>query len=408
MAENDDIRPHTRISPGGVTGQTAIPGLRIDFNLGARVQVPEGEWRVRIIDRETCSAPVDRAASNEVVTSDVFYYVPWHVEVWQGGERKFSHTMNLRGQRVFVKFCSDAMGDALAWIPYVEAFREKHGCEIWCAMSQAVAELVSSSYPEIHFISHEGIPEGAYATYYLGCFFPSDDRRFQPESWKQLGLQRNVASILGLPREERRPRLSLGEVKRSVEEPYVCIAVQASSQPKYWNNPKGWMELVAWLKGQGYRVLCIDRENCYGGHWHKNCIPWGAEDFTGPHPLRERAELLLHADFFIGLASGLSWLAWTVGCPVVLISGFSSPHTEFFTPYRIINYHVCHGCWEDDRFDFDHAKFDWCPRHQEDLGRQFECTRNINHGQVVAAIERLRRDHGLTEKILPQAPEDTP
>ena len=40
-----------------------------------------------------------------------------------------------------------------------------------------------------------------------------------------------------------------------------------------------------------------------------NIIPYGAEDFTGRRPLQERIDLLYHADFFIGLSSGLSWVA---------------------------------------------------------------------------------------------------
>ena len=64
-----------------------------------------------------------------------------------------------------------------------------------------------------------------------------------------------------------------------------------------------------------------------------------AEDFTGNRPLQERLSLLHHADFFIGLGSGLSWLAWAADTPVVMISGFSHPSTEFHTPYRVINFH---------------------------------------------------------------------
>ena len=62
-------------------------------------------------------------------------------------------------------------------------------------------------------------------------------------------------------------------------------------------------------------------------------------------PLLERARWIRHAEFFVGLASGLSWLAWSVGTPVVMISGFSHPLTEFQTPYRVINYHTCNSCW---------------------------------------------------------------
>lgn len=152
------------------------------------------------------------------------------------------------------------------------------------------------------------------------------------------------------------------------------------------------MMVIQWLKEQGYRVLCIDRERVYGEGWHLNTIPWGAEDFTGDRPLRERLELLSHADFFLGPSSGLAWMAWGAGIPVVLISGFTLPHTEFPTPYRIINYHFCTGCWEDERYDFPHEKFVWCPRHEGETARQFECSRRISPYQVINACERIRKD----------------
>ena len=34
-------------------------------------------------------------------------------------------------------------------------------------------------------------------------------------------------------------------------EPYACIAVQASTQAKLWNNPHGWREVIAALKERG-------------------------------------------------------------------------------------------------------------------------------------------------------------
>ena len=96
-----------------------------------------------------------------------------------------------------------------------------------------------------------------------------------------------------------------------------------------------------------------------------NLIPYGAENFTGDIPLEERVDLLYHADFFIGLSSGLSWLAWAVGKPVVMISGFTLPINEF-----------------------DHQDFEWCPRHKGDE-KHYECTGFISPEQVIKAIDKL-------------------
>jgi autotransporter strand-loop-strand O-heptosyltransferase len=101
--------------------------------------------------------------------------------------------------------------------------------------------------------------------------------------------------------------------------------------------------------------------------------------------LAERARLLRHAALFVGLSSGLAWLAHAAGCPVVLISGFTHPTNEFATPYRVINWHACNSCWNDSRHQFDHNDFLWCPRHRG-TPRHFECTRLITAEQVIRVI----------------------
>ena len=105
--------------------------------------------------------------------------------------------------------------------------------------------------------------------------------------------------------------------------------MQSTTQSKYWNNPNGWREIVRFLKDAGYRVVCIDLKPTHGFGLVWNHIPNGAEDETGERPLQERARWLKHAEFFVGLSSGLSWLAWAVGTPVVMISGFTHPTNEF-------------------------------------------------------------------------------
>jgi autotransporter strand-loop-strand O-heptosyltransferase len=180
----------------------------------------------------------------------------------------------------------------------------------------------------------------------------------------------------------------LPDASRPIPEKYVCIATQSTTQCKYWNNPTGWREIVQFLKQRGYRVICIDQKATHGNGVVWNHLPHGCEDFTGEQPLAERARWLKHAEFFVGLSSGLSWLAWTMNTPVVMISGFTHPTNEFDTPYRVINYHTCNSCWNDVRVQFDHQDFMWCPRHAG-TSRQFECTRLITAEQVKNTISRI-------------------
>jgi autotransporter strand-loop-strand O-heptosyltransferase len=383
---------------GPITGKTGIQGLEFDFNYGARIKVPEGNWRVKIMDRDAALTLYDAPASNVAVTSTKKYYVNFRIEVYRDDKLILEHNFELKGKKVLIKYPVGTLGDIIAWFPYARIFQERHGCEVYCAMAPELAGLFKKSYPELHFIGSDERPDDIYASYYMGIFFPCDDRNHQPVDFRIVGLQKNIPYLLGLKVEEVRPVLLADEgVERTIQEPYVCIAAQATSQAKYWTNANGWLRTIAYLKEKGYRVLCIDKESVHGAGSRWNTIPYGAEDFTGAQPLKERVNLLQHADFFIGLSSGLSWLAWAMNKPVVLISGFTLPINEFYTPYRIISYHVCNGCWNDSSVQFVHNDFAWCPRHK-DTDQQFECTRFITPEQVNAAIDQLMDDYGLNPK----------
>ena len=385
------------IDPGPLSCRTDINGLCFDFNYGARVTVPEGNWRVKLIDRDMFVTLYDSPASGAMITSTKKYFVNFRLEIYKDDRLILEHNYDASKKNVLIKFPEGALGDNLAWFPYAQAFKYKHNCEVYCAIGKELAEIFKPAYPDLHFVDVNERPEGIYATYYMGIFFPCDDRVHQPVDFRVVGLQKNIPYILGLKPDEIRPVILPKNKERKIKEPYVCIAAQSTTQAKYWNNPTGWMNVVKHLKDKGYRVLCIDREasHGYGSRW--NTIPYGAEDFTGAIPLQERVDLLYHADFFVGLSSGLAWLAWGVDKPIVMISGFTLPHNEFYTPYRAINYHVCNGCWSDSSIEFVHSEFDWCPR-LKNTDRQFECSRFITADYVNSIIDQLILDYGFEPK----------
>jgi autotransporter strand-loop-strand O-heptosyltransferase len=70
-------------------------------------------------------------------------------------------------------------------------------------------------------------------------------------------------------------------------------------------------------------------------------------------------------------------LAWGLNKKVILISGFSMPFSEFFTPYRVINTQVCHGCWNDTNYKFNAGDWNWCPRNND-----FICSKEISFNMV--------------------------
>lgn len=377
--------------PAPVPTQAGPKGMRFDFNQGCRVMLPKGDWRVRLSDLDTGNILYETQADSGgvFVSSAKRFYVRFRVEAWRDGKSLMVHDFDPNEREVLIQFPVGTLGDILAWFPYAVRFKEKHGCRLTCAMAANMIALLAPAYPDIAFVTHAEVDTTKpYATYSIGLFFDDADNHWQPVDFRHVGLHRTAAYILGVDPADTPPRLALPDESRPIPEPYVCIAVHASTQCKQWNNPRGWIDIVAFLKEAGYRVICIDRQLVHGQGLVWTQIPHGAEDQTGDRPLAERARWLRHAAFFVGLSSGLSWLAWAAGTPVVLISGFTYVDNEFATPYRVINYHACNGCWNDIRHRFDHHDFMWCPRHAG-TPRQFECTRLITVDQVKATVRRI-------------------
>lgn len=395
---NDTAAPQATPSSGQpVQRPTAVPtqqgpaGIRFDFNDGCRVTLPagNGEWRVLLRDTATANPLFETQLAAGAVASSKKYYVPFEIEVWSQGKEVFRHRLDLTDRNVLVHLPVGTLGDTLGWFPYVAKFERQHRCRLTCVMGESLIALFRDAYPSITFVTPDAVnPDDYYATYNIGLFFTDEANVHQPCDFRLVGLHRTAAYILGVDPQEERPRITLPDASRPIPEKYVCIATQSTTQCKYWNNPTGWREIVQFLKQRGYRVICIDQKATHGNGVVWNHLPHGCEDFTGEQPLAERARWLKHAEFFVGLSSGLSWLAWTMNTPVVMISGFTHPTNEFDTPYRVINYHTCNSCWNDVRVQFDHQDFMWCPRHAG-TSRQFECTRLITAEQVKNTISLI-------------------
>jgi len=381
------------LAPALLPTQVGPAGLRFDFNDGARVVIPDfGQplpWRVRIFDTRDDATLIETALSSGVVRSPAKYYVPYGITIWLNDVVVFEHRYDARDQDVLVQFAVAALGDVLGWLPYALRFAREHGCRLACVVTPAVASLFRDTYPEVDFVAQENVERRKYyATYNIGLFFDDGELTQQPRDFRETGLHRTAAHILGVDDTEAPARLGLPDTSRPLAAPYVCIAVQSTAQCKYWNRADGWETVVVGLRARGLRVICIDQKPRHGKGDFWQAIPEGAEDATGDLPLTERARWLMHASAFIGLSSGLSWLAWTAGTPTVLVSGFTLPHNEFATPYRVIAENVCTGCWHDPALRYRHDDFHWCPRHHG-TSRAFECTREITPEQVLAAVDRI-------------------
>jgi len=306
------------------------------------------------------------------------YFGNYKVDVFCEDKLIKSESLNLLNKSVLINIQSSSLGDSLAWIPQIDKFQKLHNCIVYVKCNWK--ELFEKSYPNLNFYDAYG---ECYASYDIGYFKEWKD--LAPSDPRLTPLPKIASDILGMSYEEIKPKL-LSEPSVSNKK-YVCIAIQSTSQCKYWNNKTGWDEVVKYLNNLGYEVWCIDKHKIFGKSPVFNKMPAGAIDKTGDFPLVERMKQITGAEFLIGLGSGLSWLAWALNKPVILISGFSKPMAEFYTPYRVFNEKVCNGCWNDENLKFDASNWFWCPRE-----KNFECTTEITFEMVKKKIDKCLHD----------------
>jgi len=336
---------------------------------------------------------------DKVASVPIKYYKQWEVNIKQGGKDVYNDRLDLRGKNVLIVLITAAIGDTIAWFPYVEEFRKKHGCNVYCVTYHNY--LFKEHYSNINFIEpkagHNRLNENITARYFISMNETWESVEFpreggftikqginSPKNPRKISLQQLSSDILGLHPMELKPKITIPNGGRPIEEKYITIAEHSNhGLAKMWNNPNGWQELVDWLNNQGYQVAAISKEPTQLN---------GVLDWTGDKPISERINEIKHSEFFIGISSGLSWLAWAIGKRVVMISGFTDIFNEFQN-IRIINTDVCHGCWHRHDINFARNK-ECCPEHGG-TEREFECTKHITSDMVIDKIKK----HGLVNQI---------
>ena len=308
------------------------------------------------------------------------YFTNWYVKVRRNGIKQFEHAFDLSGKNVLINFDSKGMGDTLAWIPYVEEFREKHKCNVYISTFWNELFEGHKNYENLKFIIPGQRIDNLYASYDIGCF--DDDNNRNPINWRITPLQKLSTDILGLEYEEKVPSIAIKPGKRPIKEKYVTISEWSTFQCKHWNYEGGWQSIVDWFEERGYKVMVISKEETN----LKNVLN------RTNRPIEHTITNIYHSDLFLGVSAGPSWLAWSLRRPVVLISGYSKEIGEFHTGVeRIINKEVCHGCFNQVDNVFERGDWEWCPHHKG-TPRQYECTKSITPERVIESIERIIGD----------------
>ena len=301
------------------------------------------------------------------------YYTKWTAKVWENGNLIYENTLDYTGKRVLISFDSKSLGDTIAWIPYALEFKKKHNCHV--TVSTFWNKFFKKTYPELIFVEPGSTSHNLLGMYKIGWLYNSDKEPTQPNT---IPLQQTITNILGLDYTEIKPTINYKIDANPYKEKYVTIATNSTSGCKFWTK-EGWQELINYLVEQGYKVVNVSKE---------------VNEFENASRIKDTSieytmNVIHHSEFFIGLSSGLSWLAWGLGKHVVMISNFTTPDHEFSSNCtRIINLSVCNGCWNNPNFTFDKGDWLWCPVHKG-TDRQFECHTSITSKMVINQIQHL-------------------
>ena len=302
------------------------------------------------------------------------YYTDWNIKVWENDQLVYNEDISLRDKRVMISFESSSLGDTLAWIPYCDEFQKKHNCILFVSTFKNF--LFADQYPNINFIEPAVVVENLTAKYDLGWFYDFDKEPVLPNT---IALQQTATNILGLEFKELKPKLNFTPKMNvaNTDKPYVCIAPDSTAGCKEWSL-ENWQVVVDFIINKGYDVVNVSIDSKYD---LKNVfIP---SNLT----LDVTMQIIHFSKFFIGLSSGLSWLAWSLNKHVFMIANFSDENHEFKTDCsRLVNKSVCNGCWNNPNFKFDKGDWNWCPINKN-LPKQFECQKSITSQMVIENIE---------------------
>ena len=178
-----------------ILGETGIEDVLIDFNDGLRLQIPEGNWHVKISDHSSNFVFVDEDISEGATLISVEkFLVHWEITLALNGEICFYHQFDPHEQNIHFKFPGTAIGDNITFFAYMNEFKRLYNCQVTCTVPKFMKDIVRLYYPEVKLV--DKLPDDTYATFYMvGQNF--NERFVATENVRSMPLQKFGQAILG-------------------------------------------------------------------------------------------------------------------------------------------------------------------------------------------------------------------
>lgn len=275
---------------------------------------------------------------------------------------------NFEGKELLLHFDSFCLGDTICFSSLIDAFMDYHKPKyVW--ITTFFPHLLKSHRLDYEFINANesglieidklidiGYDKNNMAHTLGGMFYAAKDTMRLPQD-----TEPGKCPVI--------PKVRIPNPKK------ITIGPETIKEISQWNygGTSGWQEVVNSLHNSGYNVYNVSYENTMNLE--------NVKGFHGHDDINVAIDHIVSSRFFIGLSSGLSWLAWAYGVPVVMIANFTKKQNEFDC-FRVTNPYVCNGCFNV----FPNIKTK-CPIF---LGtdRESECHLSITPDMVIDEINK--------------------
>ena len=284
-----------------------------DFNLGVHFCSKNKSLLVKIINVDTGNVILNiQTEPGKIYHAPQTFYVKWGIQVYEDSKLYFKYELDLKDKEVLIISPSHCLGDNIAFIQAVSTFQKQHQCKVSYLIKHDIREVLKNNYSNINFIKKKQ-KSHYFASYKVKC----GDCITRNETIVHhflVSLQKVAEYILKVQHRDRQKLLCTETIDFGGK--YVVYSQRASSRMKEWNNPQALKEVIKYLQSLNYKVVNLDVEP--KNKKIKDVIYLNDKTYT----LQDKINVISGADFFIGIPSGLAWLAWACYIPAIVLGGF--------------------------------------------------------------------------------------
>jgi autotransporter strand-loop-strand O-heptosyltransferase len=241
--------------------------------------------------------------------------------------------VTLENKEILLHFDSFCLGDTICFSSFIDSFIEYHKPKK-VIISTFFPHLFKSTSDKYEFIKAND-PQFIEVDKLINVGYDKDDLNHTLN-----GMMYATKDTMLLPQKIKPGKCPVipYEIDRNKPNIHKKISIAPESLKKIarWDYDGGWQEIVNRLTSLGFTVSNVSYENTLN---LKN-----VSNYNGFDDIKVSLFEILNSRVFIGLSSGLAWLAWAYGIPVVMISNFTKKQNEFDC-FRVDTRNTCNGCF---------------------------------------------------------------